>query len=58
VRQRKHPIHGKPQRGLPKGAPFGWLHSGKVKNTDPGDTTIRYIENDYFPEDYFGTDFR
>lgn len=48
-------------KGFPKiGSPIG-LHipnGGSPAPVDPGDTTIRYIQNDFFGEDYFGTDYR
>lgn len=52
-------LFGRP-KGFPKvGAPIGlWLTGGKKPIVDPGDTTIRYLANDYFGEDFFGTDMR
>ena len=59
MRQKLKYLKGFP-RGFPKGAPFGLylpVH-GKTEPVDPGDTDIRYIQNDFFGEDYFGTDYR
>lgn len=48
-------------KGFPKvGAPIGLRlpSSGSPAPVDPGDTTIRYIDNEFFGADYFGTDWR
>lgn len=58
MRQKLKHLKGVP-KGFPKGSPFGnWIPKGSAAEVDPGDTDIRYIQNDYFGEDYFGTDFR
>ncbi len=53
-------LKGTPTGFPTKGAPIGLrLPVGKKPApVDPGDTTIRYIQSDYFGEDYFGTDMR
>ena len=59
LKQRLKYLKGTP-RGFPKGAPFGLylpIH-GKVEPPDGEDENIRYIQNDYFGEDYFGTGWR
>lgn len=46
VKQRKHPVQGQPM-GLPKGAPFGWLVSGKSASApvDPANTLQLSLQN-------------
>ena len=59
MRQKRKHLRGFP-KGFPKGAPFGiYLPiNSKTTEVDPGDTDIRFIQSDYFGEDYFGTDWR